>query len=570
MHQKSTIVSIAAASFVVLLMVFFWVFNYAFKSTKDKSGLGKLKDADLNFTNLPESIDPNLVTSNESMPFAKDAFSALKNLLAALAEENSALRDEVIINFNSLEDYQAFLDGVGDRKIKLLGNSDKFNSVRVGFDNFGDLFSELSVMDPESYDMETNFLVSLPGQPGIGNSPGAGDNAVAVGRDSLSVIGINDDNSDYGQGIKIAVIDSGIQEHETFNGKQIREYDFVADNNGNSLPTDPDNGHGTAVASIIGGADARNPGIAPASELLSFRVLDNDGYTDSYTLAEAIVAATDAGADIINVSLGSKGDSGLVRRAVDYSISKGALIVAATGNEGVGSISYPAAIDGVVAVAANDAVGQHVDFANYGRNLENGGMSAPGFAVVAAWPEDEMISFSGTSASAPFVSGAVAAVMSENPGLTASSAYDLLINYSNEAGAPGADIIYGSGTLNLGRVMERNVSGITDAAVASYYYESSGDAQDKAQVVVENRGTTALHNLTVEIGSGNNEQTYNISFVPPGEIAVVETSVGLPSLSQELGVKVSTEVRVNENLNQSDRNPQDNILNTVISDELSP
>jgi len=154
--------------------------------------------------------------------------------------------------------------------------------------------------------------------------------------------------------------------------------------------------------------------------------------------------------------------------------------------------------------------------------------------------------------------------------LTASSAYDLLINYSNEAGAPGADIIYGSGTLNLGRVMERNVSGITDAAVASYYYESSGDAQDRAQVVVENRGTTALHNLTVEIGSGNNEQTYNISFVPPGEIAVVETSVGLPYLSQELGVKVSTEVRVNENLNQSDRNPQDNILNTVISDELSP
>ena len=118
--------------------------------------------------------------------------------------------------------------------------------------------------------------------------------------------------------------------------------------------------------------------------------------------------------------------------------------------------------------------------------------------------------------------------------------------------------------------MERNVSGITDAAVASYYYESIGDVQDRAQIVVENRGTTALHNLTVEIGSGNNEQTYNISFLPPGEIAVVETSVGLPSVSQELGVKISTEVRVNENLNQSDRNPQDNTLNTVILDELSP
>ena len=121
------------------------------------------------------------------------------------------------------------------------------------------------------------------------------------------------------------------------------------------------------MASIIAGWN--NPGIAPASEILSYRVLDNDGYTDSYTLAEAIIAATDAGAEIINVSLGSKGDSGLVRRAVDYSISQGALIVAATGNEGIGSISYPAAIDGVVAVAANDAVGQHVDFANSGKIL---------------------------------------------------------------------------------------------------------------------------------------------------------------------------------------------------------
>lgn len=570
MNQRSTIITLAAASFAVLMMVFIWVFNFASKSTNDKTGMGKLKDVDLNFKDLPDSIDPNLTESSESMPFAKEAFSALKDLLAALAAESSALRDEVIINFNSMEDYENFLNGIADRKIKLLGSSDKFNSVRIGFDSFGDLFSELSDMDPESYDMETNFLVSLPGQPGIGDSPGAGANAVAVGRNALSSIGINEDNSQYGKGIKIAVIDSGIQEHETFTGKQIKEYDFVTDSNGNVLPIDPDNGHGTAVASIIAGVDTRNPGIAPASEILSYRVLDNDGYTDSYTLAEAIIAATDAGAEIINVSLGSKGDSGLVRRAVDYSISQGALIVAATGNEGIGSISYPAAIDGVVAVAANDAVGQHVDFANSGKNLENGGMSAPGFAVVAAWPDNEMISFSGTSASAPFVSGAVAAVMSENPGLSASSAYDLLTDYSNEAGAPGSDVIYGSGNLNLGRVMEREVLGITDAAVASYYYESNGNSQDKAQIVVENRGTTALHNLIVEVGSNNNRQTYNISFVPAGETAVVETTVGLPSSLQGLGSEISTKVIVNENLNEIDRNPQDNILNTVILDELTP
>ena len=197
-------------------------------------------------------------------------------------------------------------------------------------------------------------------------------------------------------------------------------------------------------------------------------------------------------------------------------------------------------------------------------------MSAPGFGVLAAWPQGEVVSFSGTSASAPFVSGAVAAVMSENPGISASSAYELLLTYSNEAGAPGSDIIYGSGTLDVGRVMERDVPGITDAAVASYYYESSAGSQERAQIVIENRGTTALHNLTLEVKSGNNEQTYNVSFVPVGETAIVETSVGLSAGVQEGGASVTTRVTVNENLNNSDRNTDNNSLNTIIVNESNP
>ncbi|MEC7638739.1 MAG: hypothetical protein VX848_07070, partial [Verrucomicrobiota bacterium] len=85
MNQRSTIITLAAASFAVLMMVFIWVFNFASKSTNDKTGMGKLKDVDLNFKDLPDSIDPDLTESSESMPFAKEAFSALKDLLAALA-----------------------------------------------------------------------------------------------------------------------------------------------------------------------------------------------------------------------------------------------------------------------------------------------------------------------------------------------------------------------------------------------------------------------------------------------------------------------------------------------------
>ncbi|RCL30103.1 MAG: hypothetical protein DBX02_05330, partial [Verrucomicrobia bacterium] len=215
MNQKPTIITFAAVSAALVLMVFFLVFKFASKSSKDGSEIGILNEDDLELADLPEFIDPSLVESNESMPFAKSAFTALRDLLAALAAENAALRDEVIINFNSSEAYQDFLKSLSERNFKLLGSSDLFNSVRLGFENFGDLFSELSSMDPDSYDLETNFLVSLPSQPGIGNSPGAGDNAIPVGRNALSVIGINGDNSEYGNGVKVAVIDSGVQEHET-------------------------------------------------------------------------------------------------------------------------------------------------------------------------------------------------------------------------------------------------------------------------------------------------------------------------------------------------------------------
>ena len=159
--------------------------------------------------------------------------------------------------------------------------------------------------------------------------------------------------------------------------------------------------------------------------------------------------------------------------------------------------------------------------------------------------------------------------MSENQGMSALSAYELLQNYSNEAGAPGNDIVYGTGNLNLGRVLERNVPNITDAGIASYYYDPAsaelGGQSNTAQVVIENRGTTALHNLTVQVKSGSAERTYNVSFIPVGEIAVIETPAGFSSsVTEEGGLPVSATVIVNQNLNGQDRDVSDNSLSKNI------
>ena len=85
-----------------------------------------------------------------------------------------------------------------------------------------------------------------------------------------------------------------------------------------------------------------------------------------------------------------------------------------------------------------------------------------------------------------------------------------------------------------------------------------GGQSNTAQVVIENRGTTALHNLTVEVESGSAERTYNVSFIPVGEIAVIETPVGFSSGVTEEGLPVSATVIVNQNLNGEDRDISDN------------
>ncbi|MGY8688851.1 MAG: S8 family serine peptidase, partial [Verrucomicrobiales bacterium] len=129
------------------------------------------------------------------------------------------------------------------------------------------------------------------------------------------------------------------------------------------------NGHGTAVASVAAGTHAAAPGVAPAAQVLSFRVADSDGNSDSFTLAQGILAAAEAGADVINISLGSTGDSGVVEEAVNKAMAAGSTIVAAAGNNGADSLSYPAAYEGVISVGSVDAAGQHLDFSNTAESL---------------------------------------------------------------------------------------------------------------------------------------------------------------------------------------------------------
>ncbi|MFK8908027.1 S8 family serine peptidase, partial [Streptomyces sp. YS-3] len=173
-------------------------------------------------------------------------------------------------------------------------------------------------------------------------------------------------NSADGKGVTVAVLDSGVDySHPDLGGgfgeghKVVGGYDFA---NGDADPMD-DNGHGTHVAGIIAGRAAEKggvTGVAPGASILAYKVMDDagEGYTSDIVagIEAAIDPANPHRADVINMSLGGYGDgTDPLGAAATAATRAGVVVVASAGNEGPrkGTVSTPAAADGVIAVGAS-------------------------------------------------------------------------------------------------------------------------------------------------------------------------------------------------------------------------
>jgi len=444
------------------------------------------------------------------------------------ALEAGAIPGQRALVFADRAALERFLARAGDR-ISVLGRIDALNALRIGFLNYDDLAGLLDGTEESSM----IFPAYLP-DPETGTVQAG---AQAMGNRLLEWLGITEDNSTWGAGIRIAVLDTGIASHSSFNSS-IWSINLV------DLPGDLRdwNGHGTAVASLIIGNDSRTPGVAPGADVISVRIADDGGRSDSFLIAQGILAAVDAGAQVINISLGSAGDSTLVRNAIAYANANGAVIVASAGNDGLNRVSYPAANTNVIAVGAVDAAGSHLQFSNSGAITA----AAPGYAVNAAWPGDQAVSFTGTSGSSPIFAAAIVAVMSRT-GLNAEQASIRLLSTLNEGGAPGNDPYLGGGTLDVGRAIAADTRGIYDIALASHWVVPPTELNPypQLQVVVQNRGTETVTNSTVSVNFGSGERFYNITALTPNAIQTV--SVPLPASSYTSGqpLNFNSMVRLN-------------------------
>nr|BAA10958.1 serine protease halolysin R4 [Haloferax mediterranei ATCC 33500] len=208
--------------------------------------------------------------------------------------------------------------------------------------------------------------------------------------------------------VKIAVVDQGVKyDHPDLSSQfgSNKGRDFV-DNDGDPYPDLlSDEYHGTHVAGIAAGTTDNNEGIGGISNstLLSGRALSESGSGSTSDIADAIEWAADQGADVINLSLGVGGYSSTMKNAVSYATQQGSLVVAAAGNDGRQSVSYPAAYSECVAVSALDPDETLASYSNYGSEID---LAAPGTNVLSCWTTStEYNEISGTSMATPVVSG---------------------------------------------------------------------------------------------------------------------------------------------------------------------
>jgi hypothetical protein len=440
-----------------------------------------------------------------------DAPAALQTRLANFFNQPGALPNEGVLTFKDAAAYQAFLARAA-AGLDVAGRADGLLTVRVRFTSLDGLTGDLLANAADYTDVGVNTVVMAPAQPPPPEDRPGGPQ-VAVGNNLLGELGVTGDHSSWGKGITIAVLDSGVVADPTL-GDRLRTLDL-------GLGTAPaaGDGHATAVASLAAGSAADAPGVAPAADVLSIRVTGDSGTSDLFTLAQAIMQATDAGAQIINISMGAYADSAYLSNAIAYASDHGAVIVAAAGNDQAAQLSWPAADARVVSVGSVDGAGQQDIFSNSGPQLS---LTAPGYDVQAAWLDGQRVYFTGTSASTPVVAGAIAAMMSQNPGMSGTEAYQALQTYSNDGGPAGADPAYGAGTVNLGWAMNSGDTARVDTAISSHYFNND---TGNMEFVVQNRSGSAVSGLTLSVDAGSGATVTSVPVLQPGQTYTATAAV---------------------------------------------
>ena len=285
-------------------------------------------------------------------------------------------------------------------------------------------------------------------------------------------------DSSQGEGVKVAVIDTGIDAtHPSLRGSVAGGTDVSGLGTSDGLTlVGTSNYHGTMVASILAGRGAfedENSGVigtAPKAQLLSVSMAFGvPGLDTDSQIAEGIIWAVDNGATVINLSLTRNSVSWPKSwdEAFLYAFENDVVVVAAVGNlaDGTEQVSAPASIPGVIAVAGVDRELNPSALSSVkGFTI---GVTAPSEDLVAAYPGGEYRLWSGTSAAAPIVSGLVAMIRSMYPEMNAVNVVNRVIQSARKVGFEGYSNSYGHGIIDAEKALLAEIPEVSENPLGS-------------------------------------------------------------------------------------------------------
>jgi serine protease len=287
------------------------------------------------------------------------------------------------------------------------------------------------------------------------------------------------------------------------------------------------NGHGTHVAGTIA-ALSNNQGVVgvyPGVDMHIVKIFNDSGqWTFASDLITAISQCKNAGANVVNMSLGGGSASNAEQTAMQNFADDGILLVAAAGNAGNSTKSYPASYPAVVSVAAVDSNENRASYSQYNNAVE---IAGPGSAVQSTWPVNTYNSISGTSMATPHVVGAAALVWSFFPQCSNEQIRNALNATAKDKGSAGKDNLYGHG--------------IVKARAAYDYIENGGcDGSGGGGGGGVTPVNGQLNNLS---GSRNTWKRYNWS-VPAG-VSTLTVRISGGSGDADLYIKRGSEPQTN-------------------------
>lgn len=271
-----------------------------------------------------------------------------------------------------------------------------------------------------------------------------------------------------GKGVRIAIVDTGIDaDHPDFAGRILGTKDFTGEGDGDG------HGHGTHVASTAAGSGAASNGsyrgVAPQAEILAAKVLRSDGSGRMSLVIAGMEWAIEESAQIINLSLGSRGNcdgTDATSAASDMAVERGFFVVAAAGNEGPerGTLSSPGCARTVITVGASTDDDKIADFSSRGPTKDGRvkpDVVLPGAGIVAARAKgtslgqpvnDRYTSMDGTSMATPHAAGLIALMLVENPALRPADVKRMLMEAVRSLGVE--EVMQGKGRVIASRAVE--------------------------------------------------------------------------------------------------------------------